>query len=82
MPEGDGVELGASEALVVCELEESHGGIGSGGQHEDQRSAAVGVLKTLRQIKRRRLDKLLAQFLHHKVSDGRDDLQKYIYIYI
>ena len=40
----DGVELVPGEALVLSKLEETHGGVGTGGQDEDEGGAVVGVV--------------------------------------
>ena len=48
---------------IVAELEEHGGGVGAGGQNEDERRAAVRVRERLGQVERRRFDEALVQAL-------------------
>ena len=59
LAEGNTVEFVASESLVFGELEERHGGVGSGREDEDERTARVRVVERFRQVKGRWLHKLL-----------------------
>lgn len=76
LSEGDWVELVSSKALVICILQQCHGGVCSGGQDKDERGTTVGISIALGQIKRRRFHKLLPQLFHDKCSDGRHNLWK------
>ena len=60
----------ASVAVVRSKLEQRRHGVGTGRQHKDQRSTAVGICKRARQVKRRRLDVGLAQAVHDVLLHG------------
>ena len=74
LAQGDGVELVPREPLVLRKLQQAHGGVGAGGQDEDEGGAVVGVVVGLGQVEGRWLHKLLTQLLHHKVCERQYNL--------
>ena len=74
LTQGDGVELGPRESLVLSKLQETHGGVRPRGQDEDEGGAVVGVVVRLGQVERGWLHKLLSQLLHHKVAECQHNL--------